>query len=76
MANQFSICSSVTDVDIADAMLNDAELFACVFHEMSEQIGQRLIGDILDEAVDQMSSQARAFVRKLAAEIDKTGAEP
>ncbi|MCO4053430.1 MAG: hypothetical protein HEQ16_05145 [Bosea sp.] len=76
MANEFRVSCPVTDTDIADAMLNDAELFACVFHEISEQIGKRPIAEMLDEAVDQMSKEARAFVRELAGEIDRVDAKP
>jgi hypothetical protein len=74
MANQFYTNATVTDTDIADAMLNDTELFACVFHEFSEQIGSGPFAKIID--VEEMSPAARTFVRTLAAEIDRVEAKP
>lgn len=75
MANQFYADCTVTDADIADAMFNDAELFSCIFHELSEKAERRL-SEVLEEAADQMSAQARAIVRELAAKIDLVEAQP
>lgn len=75
MANQFDHYASVTDSEIAAAIFYDAELFACVFHELSE-MEERRLSETLEETADQMSRQARAIVRELAAKIDLVEAQP
>lgn len=75
MANQFDHYATVTDGEIAAAMFFDAELFACVFHELSKKEERRL-SEVLEEAADQMSREARAIVRELAAKIDLVEAQP
>lgn len=75
MANEFQAECSVSDTDIANAMIQDAELFACVFHELSE-INPRRRSTVLQDVAAYLSPDACAYVRELVRQIDLVEAKP